>query len=80
MSVTLYENDFFNYYDDGYVGYFPDPAYTADLSNYALGYNGDTWDNDISSLYTSTYLSVFEEQNYGGDYAILRPATTTSPA
>jgi hypothetical protein len=75
MSVVLYENDDFNIYDDGYALGFSDPAYTSDLSNYALGYGGNTWDNDTSSLYTTTYLAVYEEQNYGGDYAVLPPGS-----
>ena len=72
MSVVLYENDDFNTYDDGYALGFSDPAFTGDLSNYALGYDGDTWDNDVSSLYTTTSITVFEEQPYEGDYATLK--------
>ena len=69
MSVTIYEH--YNY--TGYYAYFPDPAYTADLSNYAMGDYGDTWNNDISSLYTSTALIVYEDTGFGGDYAVLGP-------
>jgi Peptidase inhibitor family I36 len=69
MAVTIYEH----YNFTGHVGYFLDHAYTPDLSNYAMGYYGDTWNNDISSLYTSTPLFVYEDTYYGGDYAILGP-------
>jgi hypothetical protein len=69
MSVWIWE------YGDttGYAGFFPDHARTWDLGNYAMGYQGDTWDNNISSLYTSTALFVYEDTYYGGDYAILSP-------
>ena len=73
MAVTLYENDDFNNYDPGYALGFSDPAYSANLSNYALGYDGNTWDNDTSSLYTTTALRVFEEQYGEGDSALLPP-------
>ena len=69
MAVTIWQDD--NYY--GYSGYFPDHARTPDLSNYAIGYTGDYWGDDISSLYTSTTLIVYEGDNYTGDYAVLAP-------
>jgi hypothetical protein len=69
MSVTIYQDDYFS----GYTGYFPGYGYTPNLTNYEMGYSGETWNDQVSSLYTSTYLWVFEDANYSGDYAVLAP-------
>jgi Peptidase inhibitor family I36 len=72
MSVTIYEHADFT----GNVGYFPDPASTPNLGNYAMGNSGYSWNDQVSSLYTSTYLKVFQDANYDssyGAYAILPP-------
>jgi hypothetical protein len=68
MSVTIYEHHDFT----GAEGYFPDRAYTDALSRYSLGLF-DTWNDDISSLYTSTSLIVFEDEYFEGDSAFLEP-------
>ena len=36
-------------------------------------YDEASWNDQVSSLYTSTYLVVFEDANYEGDYAVLAP-------
>lgn len=69
MSVTIYEHADYT----GAVGYFPDHAYTPNLGNYMMGDTGETWDNNISSLYTSTPLFVYEGTYYDGDVAVLAP-------
>jgi hypothetical protein len=68
MSVTIYEHAFFY----GEEGYFP-VGYTPDLSNYDMGDSGKTWNDQVSSLYTSDYLWVFEDADYSGDSALLAP-------
>ena len=68
MSVTIYEHAFFY----GEEGYFP-VGYTPDLSNYEMGDSGESWNDQISSLYTSDYLWVFEDAGYSGDSALLAP-------
>jgi hypothetical protein len=67
MSVTIYEDAFF-YCNQGY---FP-IGYTPDLSNYEMDAD-TTWNDQVSSLYTSDYLAVFEDAGYAGDSAILAP-------
>jgi hypothetical protein len=69
MSVTIYQDDGFS----GYAGYFPGYGYTPNLSYYAMGYSGESWNDQVSSLYSSTYLYVFEDAGYSGDYALLSP-------
>ena len=64
MSVTIYED----VGGGGEVGYFPDPASAQYLSNYSMDFFY-TWDNEISSLYTSTYLYVFEAPGFAYDYS-----------
>jgi hypothetical protein len=79
MTVRIYQ------YDDyqGYSGYFPDPSRTPNLGNYSMGYTGYSWDNQVSSLYTSTTLYVFEAPYYFGtdkgyDFAELPPGRFTT--
>lgn len=38
-----------------------------------MGYSGYSWNDQVSSLYTSTYLTVYEDAGYSGDYATLSP-------
>ena len=41
-----------------------------------MGDSGYTWNDQVSALYTSTYLKVFQDANYDynyGTYAILAP-------
>jgi hypothetical protein len=44
MSVTIYEHADFT----GNVGYFPDPASTPNLGNYAMGDSGYSWNDQVS--------------------------------
>jgi hypothetical protein len=67
MSVTIWDYDYF----DGDSAYFP-AGYTPDLSNYSQD-SGYTWDNDISSLYTTDTLYVFTGANYTGYMKVLEP-------
>jgi hypothetical protein len=72
MSVTIYEHAD----GGGYSGYFPDPASTPNLQNYEMGNSGYSWNDQVSALYTSTYLTVFQDANYDdsyGAYAVLAP-------
>jgi hypothetical protein len=72
MSVTIYEHAD----GSGYSGYFPDPASTPNLQNYAMGDSGYTWNDQVSALYTSTYLKVFDYATYddaSGASAVLPP-------
>ena len=78
MSVTIFENDVSRGDDPGYALYFGDygyGSYTPNLAYYALGYDGNTWDNDVSALYTTDYLYVFEYTGFdrSGAYALLPP-------
>ena len=69
MSVTIWDGAYFN----GDRGYFP-AGYTDDLDKYTQP-DGQSWNNDISSLYTSTGLYVFDFKDYdrSGAYAYLAP-------
>ena len=67
MSLRIYEDDNF----EGYEGYFPDPAATYDLGRYDMGYFFADWNDQVSSLKTTTSLRVFEDVNYQGDYVDL---------
>ena len=72
MTVRIYEHADFT----GNVGYFPDPSGTPNLARYAMGDSGYSWHDQISSLYTSTYLAVFDFAYYDGAYgamAVLPP-------
>ena len=74
MSVVIYQHDFYDpNFEDSYYGYFPGYGYTPNLSNYAMGDSGYTWNNQVSALYSTSYLKVFEGENYTGDYANLGP-------
>ena len=64
MSVTIYED----VGGGGEVGYFPDPAEAQYLWNYSMDFFY-TWYDEISSLYTSTPLKVFELPGFAEDYA-----------
>jgi hypothetical protein len=66
MPVTIYED----VGGGGEYGDFPDPAEAKYLWNYSLDFF-NTWDDQISSLKTTTPLKVFElpgfaEDNYTG--------------
>lgn len=69
MSVTIWDGYYFDY-DVGYLPY----GYTYDLSNYTQA-DGQSWNNDVSSLYTTDYLYVFDYTGYdrSGTYALLSP-------
>jgi hypothetical protein len=69
MSVTIWDGAYFN----GDKGYFPN-GYTYDLDNYTQP-DGQSWNNDISSLYTTDYLYVFDYKDYdrSGNYELLSP-------
>jgi hypothetical protein len=71
MSVTLYDDAGGLYNSDSWL-YFSD-GYATDLANYAYGDDGNTWDNDVSSFYTTEYLTVFEGRGHTGDYATFSP-------
>ena len=67
MSVRIFQDEL----GGGYYGDFPDPAYTLNLGNYSMGNTGYTWNDQVSSLYTSTRLMVFEDADHTGYFAIL---------
>ncbi len=69
MSVTVWDGSYYN----GDRGYFP-VGYTYDLDNYTQP-DGQSWNNDISSLYTTDYLYLFDYKGYdrSGSYALLSP-------
>jgi hypothetical protein len=78
MSVTIWQDDHFS----GNLGYFPFDSYTnpgygyTNLSDHQMGYTGLSWNDQVSSLYTTTWLYVFEdapEAPGGTDYALLPP-------
>jgi hypothetical protein len=69
MAVTIFQN----YNGTGYHGIFPSPAYAYDMGNYDMGTVGATWAYNISALYTTTPLNVFDEPNFEGD-AVYLPA------
>ena len=74
MSVTIYED----VDGGGESGFFPDPAGAEYLWNYSMDFFY-SWDDEISSLNTSTSLKVFELPGYTvdytgyADYAVLPP-------
>jgi hypothetical protein len=69
MSVTIWDG----FYFQGDKGYFPG-GYTDDLGNYTQP-DGQSWNNDISSLYTTDYIYVFDYKGYdrSGTYELLSP-------
>ena len=67
MSVSIYQDDYFG----GYVGYFSGYGYTPNLSYYSMGYSGYSWNDQVSSLYSTTPLYVVEDAGYSGDSAYL---------
>ena len=71
MSVTIWDG----FYANGDSGYFEN-GYTPDLGNYTQP-DGQSWNNDISSLTTSDWLYVFDYKDYdrSGNYALLSPGT-----
>lgn len=72
MPVTIYQDDYFG----GYDRYFRGNASTPVLSYYSMN-AGPTWNDQVSSLYTSEYLKVFEDAGYAGNYAVLPPGCHT---
>jgi hypothetical protein len=71
MSVTLYDDPGGEFYSQ-HIGYFPDygdGSSAANLDYYAMGDSGYTWNNEVSSLYSSTGIVVFEGPGYTGDSA-----------
>jgi hypothetical protein len=73
MPRRIYEDDNFG----GYEGYFPDPAVTNDLGRYDMGYFLADWNDEVSSLKTTTSLRVFQDVNFQGDYVDLPPGDHT---
>jgi hypothetical protein len=69
MSVRIHSDDL----GRGYEGNFPDPAGTPNLGKYSMGDSGYSWNDQISSLYTSTPLLVAEDAQYQGFQAVLSP-------
>ena len=64
MSVTLYQ-------DAGGYGYSDTFYYqTTNLENYAMTIFSD-WNDEVSSLYTTEDIYVYEDAYGGGDYALL---------
>jgi hypothetical protein len=73
MSVKIYSDDNF----DGYYGYFPSPAVANDLTRYSRGYFFGDWNDQVSSLKTTTPLRVYENIEYGSEYHDLQPGDFT---
>lgn len=64
MGLTIYQ-------DDNFGGYQKDVYFnTYDLSDYSMSWYS-SWNDEISSLYTSSAIYVFEDANLSGDYAWL---------
>ena len=71
-SIVIYQHDFYDDdFENSYYGYFPGYGSMPNLSNYEMGDSGYTWNNQVSALYSTTYLKVFEEEGHEGDYANL---------
>jgi hypothetical protein len=73
MSVKIYSDDNF----DGYYGYFPSPAVATDLGRYDMGYFFADWNDQVSSLKTTTSLRVYENIEFGSEYHDLPPGDFT---
>ena len=58
-----YDDDF----ENSYYGYFPGYESMPNLSNYEMGDSGYTWNNQVSALYSTTYLKVFDPRAAKGD-------------
>jgi hypothetical protein len=69
MSVTIWDGAYYN----GDKGDFP-AGYTPDLDYYTQP-DGQSWNNDISSLSTTDWLYVFDYKGYdrSGNYELLAP-------
>jgi hypothetical protein len=64
MSVTLYQ-------DAGGYGYYDTFSYaTSNLENYAMTIFSD-WNDEVSALYTTYDVYVYEDAYGGGDSALL---------
>jgi hypothetical protein len=64
MSVTLYQGaDGYGYYDDF-------DAFVLNLENYAMTIFSD-WNDEVSSLYTTYDIVVYEDAYGYGDSAVL---------
>jgi hypothetical protein len=65
MSVTIFQDDNFK----GELMLFAGYGDTPNLSEYQIGYTDLTWNDQVSSLETTTPLYVFEDSSAAGDYA-----------
>jgi hypothetical protein len=66
MALTLYQ-------DDGGGGYQQNVYFNvSDLGDYYMSWYSD-WNDEVSSLYTSYYVYVYEDAGYAGDYTVLTP-------
>ena len=65
MSVTIWQDDNFSGYLEFSAGY----GDTPNLSDHWIGYTGLTWNDQVSSLHSTTPLYVFEDSSAAGDYA-----------
>jgi hypothetical protein len=65
MSVTIWQDDNFK----GYLEFFAGYGDTPNLSDHEIGYTGLTWNDQVSSLHSTTPLYVFEDSSAAGDYA-----------
>jgi hypothetical protein len=75
MPVTIWDGDFY----EGNQRYFP-YGIAFDLSDYTQK-DGESWNNDISSLYTTDPLYVFDYKGLEGigGYRILQPGYWSGP-
>jgi hypothetical protein len=64
MGLTIYQ-------DDNFGGYQQEVFFNVDdLGDYSMSWYSD-WNDEISSLYTSSSIYVFEDAGYSGDYTLL---------
>jgi hypothetical protein len=66
MTVTIYEDDSFS----GHYQGFSSPI--EDLNEAYMTVYSD-WNDEVSSIYTTEYVTVWEDAGYSGDYATLDP-------
>jgi hypothetical protein len=64
MGLTIYQ-------DDNFGGYQQEVYFNVyDTGDYYMSWYSD-WNDEISSLYTSSSIYVFEDAGYSGNYALL---------
>jgi len=69
MSVTIYEDDNFGGYSYEFFN-----APVEDLNNYFMNfYVYDDWNDEVSSIYATESVTVWEDAGYEGDSATLLP-------